>query len=86
MFVDDSLFFQAGDNIKHIMAAIVEALYIILGHSNTEIRQNTLSLDKYFKSTCFYEQIQLGILINTRKINLSLTESTRKTTMDKLST
>ena len=48
MFVDDSLFSNTIENIKHIMAASIEALYIVLGYSNVEIRQSPLSLDKYY--------------------------------------
>ena len=36
MFVDDSLFAQVSDNIKHAMAASIEALYIMLGYAETE--------------------------------------------------
>ena len=74
MFVDDSLFVQTRDNMKHAMAASIEALYIILGFPDIKTRQNPLSLDKYFESVCSHERIQLGILINARKMTLSLTE------------
>ena len=67
MFVDDSLFANIRETIPHSMAASIEALYIILSYPNTTIRQDALSLDKYFESTCSYQRIQLGININTRK-------------------
>jgi hypothetical protein len=85
MFVDDSLFSQTKENIKHAMTASIEALYTILGYPDTEVRQNALSLDKYHESTCSYERIQLGILVNTRRTSLSLTEQKRKTMIDELS-
>ena len=85
MFVDDSLFAQTRDNIKHAMAASIEALHIILGYPNTEVRQNPLSLDKYFESTCSYERIQLGIKVNSRTMCLSLTDKKRLTMLDELS-
>ena len=84
MFVDDSLFAQTRDNIKHTMAASIEALLLILGYPNTDIRQNPLSLDKYFKSTCSYECIQLGIKINSRTMSLSLTDKKRQAMIDEL--
>ena len=59
------------------MAASIEALYVILGFPNIEVRQNALSLDKYFDSVCSHERIQLGILINTRSLNVSLVEKRR---------
>ena len=48
MFVDDSLFANIRETIPHSMAASIEALYIILSYPNTTIRQDALSLDKYF--------------------------------------
>ena len=57
MFVDDSLFAHTRDTIKHSMAASIEALYIILGYPDTKIRQNALSLDKYFESVCSHERV-----------------------------
>ena len=46
MFVDDSLFVQIRDIIKHAMAASIEALYIILSFPDIAKRQDPLSLDK----------------------------------------
>ena len=82
MFVDDSLFSQTKENIKHAMAASIEALYTILGYPDTEVLQNALRLDKYYESTCSYERIQLGILVNTRRMSLSLTGQKQKTMID----
>ena len=53
MFVDDSLFAQIRELIKHAMASSIEALYIVLGFPDLERRQNALSLDKYFETTLF---------------------------------
>ena len=60
--------------MKQAMAASIEALHIILGYPETDIRQNSLSLDKYYESTCSFERIQLDITINTRRMTLALTE------------
>ena len=74
MFVDNSLFAQTRDQMKHAMVASIEALHIILGYPETDIRQNPLSLDKHYESTCSIEHIQLDITINTRRMTLALTE------------
>ena len=79
MFVDNSLFAQTRNNIKHAMAASIEALHVILGYPDLEVRQNPLSLDKYFESSCSYERIQLGITINTRNMTIALTDKKRLT-------
>ena len=67
MSVDDSLFTQMIELIKHAMATSIEDLYIILGFPDTERRQDPLSLDKYFEEVCSYKRTQLGIDINTKK-------------------
>ena len=77
MFVDDSLFSNTIENIKHIMAASIEALYIVLGYSNVEIRQSPLSLDKYYQSICSYKRIQLGKVVNTMTLGVGITEDKR---------
>ena len=67
--MDGFLFAQTRDNMKHAIATSIEALHIIL-----RFPQNNLSLDKYFESSCSYERIQLGIIINTSKMTIVLTE------------
>ena len=85
MFVDDNLFAQTKELIRHAMAASIEALYIILGSPEIDTRQNHLSLDKYFESIFSYERIQLGISINTRSMSISLTQKKRIAMIKELS-
>ena len=59
MFVDDSLFAQIRELLKHAMVDSIEVLYIVLGFPDLERRQNTLSFDKYFETTYSFERIQL---------------------------
>ena len=66
MFIDDSLFAQIRELIKHAMAASIEALYIILGFPDTERRQDPRSLDKYFESVYSFKKTKIGVDINTR--------------------
>ena len=85
MFVDDSLFAQIRSKMKQAMAASIEALYIILGFPEVDKRQDALSLDKYFESVCSYKRTQLGILINTRTMSISLSEKKRLSMLNELS-
>jgi hypothetical protein len=72
MFVDDNLMANIRALMKQTMAASIESLLIILGFSETEKRRFALSLDKYFKTKCSYEREQLGLLVNTRDMLVSL--------------
>ena len=58
------------------------ALYYL---ANIEIRQDPLSLDKYFESICSFQRIQLGINVNTRRMSLSLTDIKRVSMLEELS-
>ena len=42
--------------MKHIMAASIEGLYIVPDFSELCKRRDTLSLDNYFESTCYYKR------------------------------
>ena len=75
---------QNRNKMRHTMAASI-ALYMILDFSKVEMRQDPLSLDKYFESTCSYNRTQLGIDVHTRKISLGLTEKKTIEILDKLS-
>ena len=77
MFVDDSIFANTESVIKHAMVASIEALYIVLGFTDETIRQKPLNLDKYFQSICSYERVQLGNLVNTKKMSVIITEKKR---------
>ena len=85
MFIDDSLFMQTASNIKHAMSASIEALYIVLGYPDTEIRQSPPSLDKYFESIYHFERIQLRKTSNTTSVDIDLTEHRLISTLDELS-
>ena len=84
MFVDDSLYVHIASVIKHSMAASIEALYIVLGYPNDNIRIDALSLDKFFQSICSYERIQLGVSINTRTMTIGLSNLKRLSMIDEL--
>ena len=85
MFVDDSLFVQTRSGMRQAMAASIEALYIILGFPEEDKRQNALSLDKYYESTCSHERVQLGIRINTRTMSIGLSDKRRINMLEELS-
>ena len=64
MFDDESLFDNVASIIQHAMAASIEALYLVLGFPDERVRQNLLSLDKYFQSIASFRRVQLGKLVN----------------------
>ena len=59
------------------MAAIIEAIYVVFG-DDSPVRRSALSMDNYYEATCSYEKIQLGNLINTRKMTVGLPSDKQK--------
>jgi hypothetical protein len=78
MFVDDNLLAEIHSMMKPAMAASIEALLTLLGFADEEKRKFALSLDKYFKTKCSFEREQLGLLVNTRQMRVSLPASKLK--------
>ena len=78
IFVDDSLFAIVASIIKHVMTTSIEAFYLVLGLPDDLVRQNPLSLDKYFQSIASYQRIQLGKPVNTRTMSVGITDVQRQ--------
>ena len=54
------------------MAASIEALFMVLGPDEPEIRRSNISTDKFYQAKCSYKKTQLGLTINTRTMLVSL--------------
>ena len=85
MFVDDSLFAQVSDNLKHAMVASIKALYMISVYPDIYKRQIPLSLDKYFESIFSFLRTQLDKEVSSRKFQLDFHKQKRMATIDELS-
>ena len=86
MFVDDNLMADIWENLRPALAASAEALFILLGFPEEEIRKSPLSMDKYYESLCSYSRKQLGYLINTRELTVAITEEKRQEILEILLT
>ena len=78
MFLDDSLFVETREYIYVALVASIGALYTIFGSPEEYLRQNALSLDKYYQSICSYQRIQLVKEINTRLMMIVKTKEKLK--------
>ena len=86
MFVDDNLMANIWRFLRPALAASVEALFIILGEPDEKLRKSPLSMDKYYESRCSHSRKQLGYLINTRLLTVSITAERRAEILDILTT
>ena len=86
MFVDDNLMADTWENLRPALAASVEALFILLGFPEEELRKSPLSMDKCYESLCSYSRKQLRYLINTRELTVAITEEKREEILEILLT
>ena len=77
-FVDDALIAEIRGRMLQAMANSIEALEIILGRPNQELRRYALSMEKFFKATCGPTKVQLGLEFNTRRMIICITDQARK--------
>ena len=73
-FVDDTLMADVRRHILTAMAASLEALFLLLGYP-CEFRRSPLSMDKFYQAQCSWEKEQLGLIINTRTMTISLPQA-----------
>ena len=74
-YVDDTLMADVLKYIKIAMAASLESLYLTLGFPDETKRRSSLSIDKFYQAKCFWVREQLGLIINTRDMTISLPQA-----------
>ena len=73
IWVDDILIAAAGvDKMKMTLAAVIEAIFVVLGQPEVEKRQCPLAMDKWTDLIIGEEQTALGLKLNTRKLTVSI--------------
>jgi hypothetical protein len=82
-FVDDTLYADLKRRILQAMAASIEACFTIFGARNDTLRPCPLSLEKFVETKCSPIRQQLGIIINTNTMCISIPPS-KLTSLDKL--
>ena len=87
-FVDDGLIgevYSADRNrILRAIAASIEAIFLILGESDLQRRQDPISWDKLLEMVINYANIMLGHHVNTRKMIVSTSNDYLSQTLDML--
>jgi hypothetical protein len=75
IYVDDIL--SAGflqDYILNLLAATIEAVFTVCGEPQMEVRQCTLSLEKWLEMIVGPVQIVLGLSVDTNTLTIGITE------------
>jgi hypothetical protein len=66
IYVDNSLMLALDvDHMKMVMAATIEAIFIVMGEPDVAVRQCPLAMDKWLESVISPKQTMLGLIIDT---------------------
>ena len=69
MYVDDALLAAVGKiALRRKMAVIIEAIFLVMGRPEVELRQCPLAMDKWVEAVAGIDQVALGLTLNTRRL------------------
>ena len=86
IYVDDILAAAARrENMTRLLAATIEAIFIVCGTPNTAVRQCPLSLEKWHKLIVGPRQIVLGLVIDTNTMTVGISDDYFNKVQDLLS-
>ena len=72
IFVDDALAASIRAYIKRFLASIIEAIFNIMGKPEPRLRRNHLSMEKWLEAIINFQNIQLGLYWNTRRLTVAI--------------
>ncbi len=73
IFVDDSLalaLYRA--HMEMVLAALIEAIFVVMGVPDTALRQCPMAMDKWLELVVGPILIVLGLIINTNKLTVAI--------------
>jgi hypothetical protein len=60
------------DHMKMVLAATIEAIFIVMGKRDIAVRQCPLATDKWRELVISPKQTMLGLIINTNRLTVSI--------------
>ena len=78
IYVDDILGSAVGKfNILRLLAATIEAIFVVCGRANIKVRQCSLSLEKWSDLVVGSIQTVLGLTVDTNRLTVAITKEYR---------
>jgi hypothetical protein len=69
--VDNALMLALNvDHMKMVLAAMIEAMFVVMGEPDVAVRQCHLAMDKWIKLVIGPKQTMLGLIINTKRLTI----------------
>jgi hypothetical protein len=76
IYVDDILgAFGFKESTKNLLAAIIESIFLVCGKPDISVQECPLSLKKWHKLIVGPRQIILGLVVDTNKITVGITDA-----------
>jgi hypothetical protein len=76
IYVKDALMLATSkENMKQVLAALIEAIFVIMGAPDTSVHQCSLAMDKWGKLHVAPIQTMLGLVIDTNRMIVSVPDN-----------
>jgi hypothetical protein len=73
IYVDKALMVALNaDHMKMVLAATIEAIFIVMGEPDVAVRQCPLAMDKWLELVISPNQTMLGLIINTNRLTVAI--------------
>jgi hypothetical protein len=73
IYVDDALMLALNvDHMKMVLAATIEAIFVVMGEMDVTVRQCPLAMDKWLELVIGPKQTMLGLIINTNRLTVAI--------------
>ena len=87
IYVDDALMAAMGiEFMKRLLAAVIEAIFVVMGEPDESVRQNHLAMNKWRETVISPQDIMLGIQVKTRALAVAVTTDYRHETLALITT
>jgi hypothetical protein len=73
IYVDNALMLALDiDHMKMVLAAMIEAIFVVMGEPDLAVRQCPLPMDKWLELVISPKQTILGLIINTNRLTVTI--------------
>ncbi len=73
IYVDNTLLLALNaDHIKMVLAATIEAIFIVMGEPDVVVRQCPLAMDKWLELVIGPKQTMLGLIVDTNRLTVAI--------------
>jgi hypothetical protein len=73
IYVDNALMLTINiDHMKMVLAATIEAIFVVMGKLDVAVRQCSLAMDKWLELVIGPKQTMLGLIIDTNRLTVAI--------------